>query len=87
MTKQDLYFFQFRFYIKVQAMWASGSMADIALDDISLSTGCFETGNLSVSHTFTYTVSLYVHVCHKAEDLKDMWRAYDTQLPVGRILS
>ncbi|KAI7804610.1 tyrosine-protein kinase receptor [Triplophysa rosa] len=31
------------FYIKVQAMWTSGSMADIALDDISLSTGCFET--------------------------------------------
>nr|XP_055027983.1 tyrosine-protein kinase receptor [Misgurnus anguillicaudatus] len=31
------------FYIKVQASWTSGSKADIALDGISLSAGCFET--------------------------------------------
>ncbi|XP_052009872.1 tyrosine-protein kinase receptor-like [Xyrauchen texanus] len=29
------------FHVKVQAFWSSGSMADIALDDISLSASCF----------------------------------------------
>ncbi|RXN20697.1 leukocyte tyrosine kinase receptor-like protein [Labeo rohita] len=31
------------FHLKVQAFWASGSKADIALDDISLSAACFDT--------------------------------------------
>ncbi|TRY55390.1 hypothetical protein DNTS_034410, partial [Danionella cerebrum] len=37
------------FHLKVQAFWTSGSKADIALDDISLSAACFDTGNLSAS--------------------------------------
>ncbi|KAA0711259.1 ALK tyrosine kinase receptor [Triplophysa tibetana] len=41
------------FYIKVQAMWAFGSMADIALDDISLSMGCFETDVSLMTWLFT----------------------------------
>uniref|UniRef100_A0A673LKK0 Tyrosine-protein kinase receptor n=1 Tax=Sinocyclocheilus rhinocerous TaxID=307959 RepID=A0A673LKK0_9TELE len=31
------------FHLKVQAFWTSGSKADIALDDISLSAACFDT--------------------------------------------
>ncbi|XP_036448572.1 leukocyte tyrosine kinase receptor isoform X2 [Colossoma macropomum] len=31
------------FHIKVQALWATGSKADIALDEISLSAACFDT--------------------------------------------
>lgn len=49
--------FEHSFHLKVQAFWTSGSKADIALDDISLSAACFDTGNLSASH-------MYVHDAH-----------------------
>lgn len=44
--------FEHSFHLKVQAFWTSGSKADIALDDISLSAACFDTGNLSASHMY-----------------------------------
>ncbi|KAI2654442.1 ALK tyrosine kinase receptor [Labeo rohita] len=53
------------FHLKVQAFWASGSKADIALDDISLSAACFDTDPLSSPHCINPVdrISLDQQIC------------------------
>lgn len=46
----------------MHALWADDSEADIALDDISLSATCFDTGDLF--STYTQSTSL-LHPCQE----------------------
>ena len=38
-----------RFSVRLSAVWAPGSAADLALDDITLGAACFESGSVSAA--------------------------------------
>lgn len=65
--------FEHSFHLKVRAFWTSGSKADIALDDISLSAACFDTGNLSASHMYVQYAHTDTHFMQNNGPFVHLW--------------